>query len=128
MAEFYHHVLVDNVIENAMESPARLVKLISPLPVLLFCIVALLASACARKEQPRHYALRGVVVSLDPNTNVAKIHNENIPGWMAEMTMEYPVENRDEYKSLHPGDNISATVNVTSDGYYLTNVHKIQGR
>jgi hypothetical protein len=41
---------------------------------------------------------------------------------MAEMTMEYPVENRNEYLSLDKDEKITATVNVTTEGVWLTNV------
>ena len=40
-------------------------------------------SACnqpAQKEQAKVYPFHGTVVSLDPNTNVASIHNDKIPG------------------------------------------------
>ena len=87
-------------------------------------IVALLAlgAGCSKREQPRQYPLRGYVVRLDPNTNLASIHNEKIEGWMDAMTMQYPVENRTEYLSLHKGKRITATVNVTREGFWLTNV------
>ena len=99
----------------------------------LFCgpVVALLAiaaacSTAARKEteKPRQYPMRGVVVRLDPRTNVASINAEKIEGWMDAMTMEYPVESKNEYLSLRKGEKITATVNVTSDGYWLTNVRE----
>jgi Cu/Ag efflux protein CusF len=41
---------------------------------------------------------------------------------MNAMTMQFPVENKKEYLSLHRGEKITATVNVTSEGYWLTNV------
>lgn len=87
--------------------------------MLLFCCVS-----CAGKpaEKPKTYQMRGRVIRLDPQTNVATIHNENVPGWMEEMTMQYPVENKDEYLALRSGENIAATVNVTSEGFWLTNV------
>ncbi len=85
------------------------------------------AAGCSRKEQPRVYPFRGTVVKLDPNTNVAAIRNEKVEGWMEPMIMDYPVENRNEYLSLHKGEKIAATVNVTSDGYWLANVKERQG-
>jgi Cu/Ag efflux protein CusF len=92
---------------------------------LLGCFLLLLAaSGCSHKEQPRQFPFRGTVVSIDPNAKVASIHNEDVPGWMTAMTMEYPIENAAEFQSLHPGDNITATVNVTSDRYWLTNIHE----
>lgn len=90
--------------------------------------VALLvfATGCSKHEQPRQYPFRGEVVRLDRNTNVASIHNEKVEGWMSKMTMDYPIENRNEYLSLRKGEKITATVNVTSEGYWLTNVKEMK--
>jgi len=85
-------------------------------------IVALMALACSKAEKPRQYVLRGYVVRLDPNTNLASIHNEKIEGWMDAMTMQYPVEDRKEYLALRKGEKITATVNVSNEGFWLTNV------
>lgn len=38
------------------------------------------------------------------------------------MVMDYPIENRNEYLSLHKGAKITATVHATSEGYWLSNV------
>lgn len=90
--------------------------------------VALLVfgASCSKHEQPRQYPFRGDVVRLDPNTNLASIHNEKVEGWMSEMTMDYPIESRSEYLSLRKGEKITATVNVTSEGYWLTNVKEMK--
>ena len=84
------------------------------------------AAGCSKHEQPRQYPFRGDIVRLDPNTNLASIHNEKVEGWMSEMTMDYPIENRNEYLALHKGEKITATVNVTSEGYWLTNVKEMK--
>ena len=92
-------------------------------------IAVLFCAACAAtpKEQPKLYTLHGTVVRLDRDTNVATIKGDKIPGWMAAMTMEYPIEDRNQYLALHAGEKIEATVNVSSEGYWLTNVREITG-
>ena len=95
---------------------------LSPLTVALLAFGA----GCSKHEQPRQYPFRGDVVRLDPNTNLASIHNEKVEGWMSEMTMDYPIESRSEYLSLRKGEKITATVNVTSEGYWLTNVKEMK--
>ena len=92
---------------------------------LIFALLAF-GAGCSKHEQPRQYPFRGDVVRLDPNTNLASIHNEKVEGWMSEMTMDYPIESRSEYLSLHKGEKITATVNVTSEGYWLTNVKEMK--
>jgi Cu/Ag efflux protein CusF len=94
---------------------------------LLAILILTLAVACSKREQPRLFPMRGTVVRLDKKTNLASIHNEKIEGWMDEMTMEFPVEDRNEYKALRPGEKITATVNITSEGFWLTDVKERKG-
>lgn len=101
-------------------------KLLRP-GIALTALLAVSGACTEKKEKPRLYPFRGTVVRLDPNTNVAVIHNEKVDGWMEEMTMEYPIEDRNEYMALHKGEKISAMANVTSDGYWLSNVKERQG-
>jgi hypothetical protein len=46
---------------------------------------------------------------------------------MEPMTMDYPVESRNEYLALHKGGTITATVNVSKEEYWLTNVKERTG-
>ena len=92
---------------------------------ILLCSFLVFAGACSHREQARQLPFRGTVVAIDPNAKVASIHNEDVPGWMTAMTMEYPTENAAEFQSLHPGDKIEATVNITPDRYWLTGIHKL---
>ena len=85
------------------------------------------SSACSTKpgapeEKPRQYSLRGVVVRLDPKSNLASIKAEKIDGWMDAMTMEYPVKPDADWAKLHAGDHIEATVVVQGQKYYVTGV------
>jgi protein SCO1/2 len=104
------------------------------LPLLLVAVVAIYGSGCSGgseqaaartqtpAEKPKQYPLRGVVVRLDPKSNLASIAAEKVPGWMDAMTMEFPVESKSEYLALRKGEKITATVNVSSEGYWLTGV------
>lgn len=92
----------------------------------VLAVVALVTifSGCANQSEPeRHYQLTGRVVALNPKDQTALIHAAAIPGWMEAMTMEYPVRSKSEFNALHAGEEITATVNVRSDGEYaLSNV------
>jgi Cu/Ag efflux protein CusF len=94
----------------------------TPAIAALSIVSACSTTAQTKSEKPRQYPMRGVVVRLDPNTNLASVKAEKVEGWMNAMTMEFPVENKKEYLSLRKGEKIIATVNVTSEGYWLTNV------
>jgi Cu/Ag efflux protein CusF len=92
----------------------------------LFC-AALLLFACAGKapesKQPiKQYAMRGEVMQLDPEHQVATIKHENIEGFMHAMTMEYGFRDKQEFAKLHKGDRIDAKVFVQGDDYWVGQV------
>jgi Cu/Ag efflux protein CusF len=88
--------------------------------------VLLLAAAlagCGAKNQTKRYAMDGVVTYLDPATERAYIAAGKIGDWMEAMTMPYPVRPTADYRKLHVGDHLQATVVVANDGnYYVTEV------
>ena len=54
------------------------------------------------------------------------INGENVDGWMAAMTMIYPVDNADVFKTAKVGDTIEAT--VYQDDYTLYNVRLVTAK
>ncbi len=86
-----------------------------------FLLLPLLFVFACSHEKPKQFAFHGTVVSIDQNAKVATIHNEDVPGWMTAMTMEYELD-PDQLKSLRPGENFTATVNVTPDKYWLSDI------
>ena len=71
----------------------------------------------------RHYQLTGEVKALDAKQHVANVNAAAIPNYMEAMDMDYPIKSEAEFKALHVGEHISATVNVHSDDSYdLSNV------
>ncbi len=89
------------------------------IPVLLMA----LAGCGQKKEAPsKRYPMQGVVESLDARTKSALIAAGKIGDWMEAMTMEYPVKPDAEFEKLHPGDRIEATVVVSDERYYVTDV------
>jgi Cu/Ag efflux protein CusF len=96
-----------------------------PLAILLVVL-----SGCSKPAAPtpeKHYTLTGKVVSVNAKEQTASIDHEPIKGWMDEaMTMDYPIRSKAEFDQLHPGDRISATVNVRGLDYDLTDIRKLQ--
>jgi protein SCO1 len=96
----------------------------------LLCLSALLAfsAACNRNAstQPKRYALKGTVISIDKNARTANIDNEPIPGFMEKMVMPYTIKPASVLDQLQPGDLITAEVVVEPDKYWLENV-KVTG-
>lgn len=94
-------------------------------PVLLSLFVAGCGSQSAKAPEVQHHYLKGKVVALNAKDQTASVDGEAIPGWMGAMTMEYPIQSKDEFKSLHVGERIQATINDRGDGDYdLSNIQK----
>ncbi len=76
------------------------------------------------KLKNKRYNLRGQVVAKDGAANEITVNHEDIPGFMAAMTMPYKVKDPSTLQKLEPGDKITAEVVVLNDGsdYWLENV------
>ena len=89
----------------------------------LVTLAALLLAGCGAKQEPgKRYSMQGEVKSLSPADKTATVAAGKITGWMEAMTMEYPVKPEAEYAKLHVGDHIQATVVVSDEKYYVTDV------
>lgn len=68
------------------------------------------------------YPLEGRIVSRDPDGGTVTVDHREIPGVMAAMTMPYQI-NPSDLASLPPdGTQITATMHVKGDQYWITNV------
>ena len=75
-------------------------------------------------SSPKSYSARGVVEKIAPGSQTATIHNETIPGYMDEMTMDYSVHNTNELNGISPGDQITFTLIVTTNDQWIENVKR----
>jgi Cu/Ag efflux protein CusF len=68
--------------------------------------------------------MQGEVKALDQAAKSATIAHDKIGDWMGAMTMEYSVKPDAEFKKLHVGDKIQATVVVEAGDlkWYVTDV------
>jgi protein SCO1 len=72
---------------------------------------------CRRDPAPvtvagKQYPVRGTVVSTDSGKGEVLLNHEAIPGFMGAMTMPYRLKDAGIISELHPGDRITATLNV----------------
>ena len=89
---------------------------------MLLLALALVVAGCHKKPEPKRYPMQGEVKAVDPNAKTATIAAGKIGDWMEAMTMEYPVKPDSDFKKLHVGDKIDATVVVVDPTYYVTDV------
>ncbi len=78
------------------------------------------------------YTLTGRVISKQPATQQLIIDNDDIPGFMAAMTMPYAVKDPDGFQRVQPADVIRADVIVEQPGKFwlehVTVIGKAAGR
>ncbi len=81
----------------------------------------LLMAGCHRSAAPAvadnlaHFAVHGKVISTDAATGEVTLDAAAIPGFMDAMTMPYKLAQPGVLGELHPGDRITAQINVAKD-------------
>jgi len=88
------------------------------------CAALAVSAACSRSVE-RRYTLQGQVLAVASDHLQATIKHEEIPGFMAAMTMPYKVKDPGELAGLTPGDLITATLVVANYEGYLVDVRKV---
>jgi protein SCO1/2 len=79
-------------------------------------------SSSVQASTAKRYHLKGKVVSIDKPSKMAIIDGEDVPGFMAAMTMPYQVKPESELDKLSPGDSITADIVVQDDNGWLENI------
>ncbi|WP_404423938.1 copper-binding protein [Nibricoccus sp. IMCC34717] len=75
----------------------------------------------AAAEKPARHPLKGIVKRVNAEKSRITVKHEEIPGFMAAMTMVFSVTAED-VKRLKEGDSISAVLVRTSDGWALEEI------
>jgi len=70
----------------------------------------------------QRFDLRGKVVAVDRDQGTVTLAHDAIPGYMAAMTMAYPLKDKWAFSVLKPGQTIQATLVVTSDHAWLEGI------
>jgi Cu/Ag efflux protein CusF len=76
----------------------------------------------AQPASAKRYPLTGCVVSVDKASQSINVDGDEIPGFMAAMTMPYQVKDASILDKVAPGDQIKADIVVGDQGAYLENV------
>jgi protein SCO1/2 len=98
---------------------------------LLFLGLLFLAVGCHSSAPTAHsdstatsYAARGVVEQIASDHHQVTIHHQAIPGYMMEMTMDFPVNDASELDGISNGDNVTFTLVVNKDTAYVKDIHR----
>jgi protein SCO1 len=84
--------------------------------------VLTLAGCSASRKSAQRYQLHGKIVAVNVNEGFADVDADAIPGYMAAMTMPYPIPDPHVLSTLAIGDEITADLIVTDQGPHLENV------
>jgi protein SCO1/2 len=82
--------------------------------------------ADAKDTSAKRYNLTGRVVSIDKAAHSINVDGDEIPGFMAAMTMPYQVKDTGVLDKVAPGNQIKAEIVVGNDGAYLENISLVQ--
>ena len=84
------------------------------------------AKTGANVSSQKQYSIRGKVVSVDQKDGVIALDTEAIPGVMEAMTMAYTLQNPSVASELHPGDILTAQLQLAAQGAVLSNIVILQ--
>jgi protein SCO1/2 len=90
--------------------------------VVLVLAAMVLAAACRQAPVEHRYELNGQVISIAADRMEVTIKHEDIPNFMAGMTMPFEVRDAKELEGLTAGDLVTATLVVEESGAYITGV------
>jgi protein SCO1/2 len=85
----------------------------------LSMVFVLAACQTEKPLPPQRFDLRGKVVAVDKHEGTVTLAHEAIPGYMAAMTMTYPLKDKWAFDVLKPGQTVQATLVVASDRAWL---------
>jgi len=90
----------------------------------LAAMVLVVLSACSSRprESVQRFHLHGTIAAVNAGEGFADVAGDDIPGYMAAMTMPYPIPDAHVLSTLAPGDEITADLVVTNQGPHLENV------
>jgi protein SCO1/2 len=82
-------------------------------------LLGCLFTGCSSKVTVHRYPLEGKIVSVAKDRHEVVIDHKAVPGFMEAMTMSYSVKDERVLESLHPGDQIQATLVVADHKMWL---------
>jgi len=68
------------------------------------------------------YSGRGIVLQLSPDRHTATIRHEQIPGYMAAMTMDFTVRDTNELHQISPNDEITFDLVVQTNSSWIEHI------
>ncbi|HWS87731.1 MAG TPA: SCO family protein [Pyrinomonadaceae bacterium] len=96
-------------------SPRRLRRLTS---IILFASAVFMQGCSPKPVEKERYEIKGKVVSVDRARGEVSLDHEPVKGYMAAMTMDFPVRDAEALKVMEAGDQVQAFLVVADDSSY----------
>ncbi|HTY38531.1 MAG TPA: copper-binding protein [Bacteroidota bacterium] len=94
--------------------------------VLLMLASLIVIAGCRSHEDaadsPRRFAVKGLVMELEPSQNRIVLAHDDIPHYMKAMTMAFTVADSAMLRALEVGDSVRAVLVVRKSGVSLDSV------
>ena len=82
------------------------------------------SSAPSQSTNTAEYSVKGLVLEVNPAEKSIKIKHEEIPGYMAAMTMTFDVKDTNELKGIEAGDPVAFRMLVTDTYGWIDRIKK----
>jgi Cu/Ag efflux protein CusF len=94
------------------------------LGILAIAMMASVAYLYLRPPQPQtmRHPLTGYVLEVNPERNRITVRNDDIPGVMSSMVMDYQVKDSASLAGIKPGDTIQAEMTTEGGVYWLEDI------
>jgi len=85
-------------------------NLLYAIGAIIAAFVIWFAAHSARKVEVKSYPLTGTVIEVHPENHSARIYNDDMPGFMEPMAMDYEVQDDVSLHQMKKGNKIKATL------------------
>jgi protein SCO1/2 len=97
------------------------------------CFMLLISSCLRASTYPatsgggdlESYMAQGEVKKIATDHHQVTVHHQAIPGYMMEMTMDFPVKNAGELQGISVGDKITFVLDVNQKTEWIENIRKV---
>lgn len=107
-----------------MRSRLWLVALVAPLALGAAATSAGCSKSSGSGEEAKVYSAKGTIKNFGPDKKYASIAHENIPGYMAAMTMSFEPQSPAMLDGLNPGDKVEFSFKADGGKHTLTAIKK----
>jgi Cu/Ag efflux protein CusF len=90
--------------------PRNFMRWIYAAVIIAVCAIVWFAWHSATTVHVERIPLTGTVVAVHPESQTVTVKNDNMPGFMEPMNMDYKVKDKPSFSQLKPGEKIHATL------------------